>query len=53
MIEFVLAGVLNCNDAKALVAKVSKDGIVSEIVRKELKETIKSVHPECKWDANG
>lgn len=53
MFEFLLYASMTCQDADALMLKISKNA--SELpptVVLELVETVKESVPECYWDAN-
>ena len=52
MFEFLLYSTMTCQDADALMLKISKQKDLPPVVKVELVETVKESVPECMWDAN-
>jgi len=52
MFELLLYSAMSCQDAEALMLKISKNRDLPPAVVVELVETVKESVPECQWDAN-
>ena len=53
LIESLLYATLNCQDAEALMLRITKNESVPPMVKVELVETVReATEPECYWDAN-
>ena len=52
MLELLLYTALNCQEADALMLRISKHRDLPPEVVIELIETVKESVPECYWDAN-
>ncbi len=51
MLELLLYTNMNCQDAEALMLRISRHESLPPIVKVELVETVKDSVPECFWDA--
>jgi hypothetical protein len=52
MFELLLYSSMACQDAEALMLKISKNKELPPVVVVELVETVKESVPECYWDAH-
>ena len=52
MFELLLYSTMACQDAEALMLKISKNRDLPPAVVVELVETVKESVPECYWDAH-
>jgi len=52
MLELLLSTTLTCQEADALMTRISKHDDLLALVKIELVETVKESAPECYWDAN-
>jgi hypothetical protein len=52
MLELLLSTTLTCQEADALMTRISKHDDLPALVKIELVETVKESAPECYWDAN-
>ena len=52
MFELLLYSTMACQDAEALMLKISKNRDLPPAVLVELVETVKESVPECYWDAH-
>jgi len=52
MFELLLYSTMACQDAEALMLKISKNRDLPPAVVVELVETVKESVPHCHWDAN-
>ena len=52
MLELLLYSAMACQDAEALMLRISKHQDLPPLVKVELVETVKESVPECHWDAH-
>ena len=53
LIESLLYATLTCQDAEALMLRITKNDSVPPVVKIELVETVReATEVECVWDAN-
>tara|TARA_B100000003_G_scaffold159430_1_gene145121 strand:- start:30 stop:194 length:165 start_codon:yes stop_codon:yes gene_type:complete len=53
MIELLLYATLNCQDAEAIMLRITQNETMPPLVKVELVETVReATEVECVWDAN-
>ncbi len=53
MIDLLLYATLSCQDAEAIMLRITKNQTVPPLVKVELVETVReATEPECYWDAH-